>query len=103
MATKDENLIEVQWAAHSDPSKVGQKERLRPETARSAIRTGMARYVNDKDVPPARPSMETREDALVASKKSGRASKQEASGAAGGDDAGKQSPAAASTKATGKN
>ena len=63
MATK-EQTIKVQWAAHSDPKKVGQKEDLRPQEARAAVRTGMAVFVDKKDAPPARPSMNTRAAAL---------------------------------------
>lgn len=72
MATKDDR-IEVQWATHSDPSKVGEKEKLAPHEARAAVRTGLASFVNDKDAPPARPSMNTREDALKASKSKAKA------------------------------
>lgn len=64
MATQADKTIEVQWSTHSDPSKVGKKERLKPREAHAAVRTGMAKYVDDKDVPPVRPSMLTRDDAL---------------------------------------
>ena len=63
MATKEET-IKVKWAAHSDPSKVGKTEDLRPREARAAVRTGQAQYVDAKDAPPARPSMNTRDEAL---------------------------------------
>lgn len=68
MATKEEKLIEVKWATHSDPAKVGEKEKLAPHEARAAVRTGLASFVNDKDAPPAKPSMNTREEALKESK-----------------------------------
>ena len=101
MATTNEKLIEVKWATHSDPSKVGEKEKLRPQDARSAVRTGMAQYVDAKDVPPARPSMNTRDEAIAAAKKNSK-------GAGGshavdaGETAESGAPAAAA-KASGKN
>ena len=67
MATKEET-IKVKWAAHSDPSKVGTTEELRPREARAAVRTGQAQYVSEKDVPPARPSMHTRAASLEKAK-----------------------------------
>ena len=72
MATKDDR-IEVQWATHSDPAKVGQKEKLDPHEARAAVRTGLASFVDAKDAPPPKPSMNTREDALKASKSKAKA------------------------------
>ncbi|WP_010541901.1 hypothetical protein [Dietzia alimentaria] len=72
MATKEEKLIEVEWATHEDPSRVGKKEKLSPLKAHAAVRTGMARYVSEKDAPPARPSMATRDAALAAAKASGK-------------------------------
>lgn len=66
MASAEEKLIEVLWATHSDPTKVGKKEKLRPREARAAVRTGLATFVDDKDIPPAKPSMNTREEALKA-------------------------------------
>lgn len=63
MATKVET-IKVKWATHSDPTKVGKTEELRPQEARAAVRTGMAVFVDKNDAPPARPSMNTRAAAL---------------------------------------
>lgn len=71
MATKDDR-IEVQWATHSDPKKVGEKEKLAPHEARAVVRTGLARFVDQKDAPAPKPSMNTREDALKASRAKSR-------------------------------
>lgn len=64
MANKSADRIEVQWTTHQDPKKVGTKEQLSPREAHAAVRTGLAAYVSEKDVPPARPSMNTRSAAL---------------------------------------
>lgn len=108
MATTNEKLIEVKWAAHEDPSKVGEKDKLSPMKAHAAVRTGMARYVNEQDAPPARPSMATRDATLAEAKSSGKSAggstdvtrEVELPGAPGPDT--QAAAAAKSTKAAGK-